>query len=33
MMLKIAVLAPIPMVSVIAATAVNPGDFARLRTA
>ena len=33
MMLKMAVFAPIPIISVIAATAVNPGDFRRLRAA
>jgi len=30
-MLKIAVFAPIPKASVNTATAVNPGDFARMR--
>jgi hypothetical protein len=33
MMLKIAVLAPIPIASVAVATIAKPGDFHRLRTA
>jgi hypothetical protein len=33
MMLKMAVLAPIPMASVTAATMVNPGDFHKFRDA